>query len=146
MAKKYTRAKVEASHSTVERMNDTFPDGALMVCVTGQRSCERLIERAAAIRKPEQPFYVVHCVQTGRVFMNFVSDPQAIEFLFTCVSIVNAELAILREDNVLDALVGFADQHNVKTIVLGASPKQDGSSFADRFSSRLENVDFVVVD
>lgn len=144
MGKKYTRAKIDiapAPYSSVP------PEGnALMVCVTGQRSCERLIERAAEMRKNNQPFYIVHCVQTGRVFMNFVSDPDAIEFLFTCASLVNAELAILREDDVIEALVSFAKAHDVSTIVLGASPKQDRSSFSSRLSSRLGNVDFIIVD
>ena len=144
MAKKYPRAKIDvatAPYSTTARDRS-----ALMVCVTGQRSCERLIERGVGLRGIDQPFYIVHCVQTGRVFMNFVSDPDAIEFLFTCSSLVNAELAILREDNVTDALVNFAKTHNVDTIVLGASPKQDGRSFAANLSSRLTTVNFVIVE
>jgi K+-sensing histidine kinase KdpD len=144
MGKKYTRAKVDIAPAPYSSVAST--ENALMVCVTGQRSCERLIERAAQIRGKDQPFYIVHCVQTGHVFMNFVSDPDAIEFLFTCASLVDAELAILREDDVLDALVGFSQAHNVSTIVLGASPNQDGNSFAARFASRLGNVDFIIVD
>ncbi|MBR5948938.1 MAG: hypothetical protein IKZ82_09910 [Clostridia bacterium] len=146
MAKKYTRPTLEATRAAQERVTVNNEMGALMVCVTGQRSCERLIERGVELRGDAQPFYIVHCVQTGRVFLNFVSDPDAIEFLFTCASLVDAELAILREDDVVDALVGFAKTHNVSTVVLGASPKQDGGGFSAKFSSRLSDVDFVIVD
>lgn len=144
MAKKYPRAKIDVtgapySSSTAER-------SALMVCVTGQRSCERLIQRGVELRGEDQPFYIVHCVQTGHTFMNFVSDPDAIEFLFTCASLVDAELAILREDDVIAALVQFAEAHSVSTIVLGASPTRDGNSFSERLSSRLPNVEFVIVE
>lgn len=144
MAKKYPRAKIDVS--PLPHSSTSGSRSALMVCVTGQRSCERLIERGVEIRGEDQPFYIVHCVQTGRVFMNFVSDPDAIEFLFTCSSLVNAELAILREDDVVDALVSFAKTHNVATVVLGASPKQDGNSFTARLSTRLADVNFVIVE
>lgn len=144
MAKKYPRAKIDVAPTPY---SSAKPDGnALMVCVTGQRSCERLIQRGVELRGKDQPFYIVHCVQTGRVFMNFATDPDAIEFLFTCSSLVGAELAILREDDVVDALVGFARSHNVSTIVLGASPNQDGSSFSARLSARLGDVSFDIVE
>lgn len=144
MAKKYPRAKIDVAPTPYS--SAPSDRSALMVCVTGQRSCERLIQRGVELRGEDQPFYIVHCVQTGRVFMNFVSDPDAIEFLFTCSSLVDAELAILREDDVVDALVGFARSHNVSTIVLGASPNQDGSSFSARLASRLGDVHFDIVE
>ncbi len=146
MAKKHSRAHERLMNFSVEPASEVPQQKALMVCVTGQRSCERLIERGVSIRMPEQPFYVVHCVQTGRVFMNFVSDPEAIEYLFTCAGIANAELAILREDDVVDALVDFAQTHNVSTIVLGASPNKNAVSFSARLSARLNDVDFIIVE
>ncbi len=120
--------------------------GGLMVCVTGQHTCEKLISRAAGMRLPEQRLYCVHCVQTGRNFLNNMYEPLAIEFLFTCASLYGAELSILRADNVIDALVEFAEINRVSQIVLGASPTQGPDSFAAKLASRLTNVEFIVVD
>lgn len=120
--------------------------GALMVCVTGQRSCERLIERGAYLRRPNQPLFVVHCVQQGHNFLNYHSEPDAIEYLFTCASIIDAELSILRADNVIDALVEFAETHGVSQIILGASSNQSTDSFSARLASRLSSVDFIIVE
>lgn len=74
--------------------------GGVMVCVTGQRSCERLINHGAKRKKDDQKLFIVHCVQTGHNFMNTTFEADAIEYLFTCALLVNAELTILRADSV----------------------------------------------
>ena len=120
--------------------------GGLMVCVTGQRACERLIERGAYIRKPNQRLFVVHCVQEGHTFLNYRSEPDAIEYLFTCASVIDAELAILRAENVVDALVDFAETNGVSQIILGTSLNQGPDSFTARLAARLSAVDFIIVE
>ena len=89
--------------------------GGVMVCVTGQRSCERLINHGAKRKKDDQKLFIVHCVQTGHNFMNTTFEADAIEYLFTCALLVNAELTILRADSVMDALVDFAVEHNLRS-------------------------------
>ena len=120
--------------------------GALMVCVTGKHTCEKLLERGAHLRQPAQRLFAVHCVQTGRTFLNTAYEPLAIEYLFSLSSLFDAELTILRANNVIDALVEFAETNRVSRIVLGASPEKTGDSFVSRLSSRLPDVEFVVVD
>ncbi|MBR4436077.1 MAG: universal stress protein UspA [Clostridia bacterium] len=120
--------------------------GGLMVCVTGQRACERLIERGAYMRKPNQRLFVVHCVQEGHAFLDYRSEPDAIEYLFTCASLIDAELAILRAENVVDALVDFAETNGVSQIILGTSLNQGPGSFTVRLASRLSAVDFIIVE
>ena len=79
--------------------------GGVMVCVTGQRSCERLINHGAKRKKDDQKLFIVHCVQTGHNFMNTTFEADAIEYLFTCALLVNGELTILRANSVIHALV-----------------------------------------
>lgn len=121
-------------------------DGGLMVCVTGQHSCERLLERGAMLRRPGRKLYCVHCVQTGKNFLNTVYEPLAIEFLFSCASLFDAELTILRANNVLDALCEFALTNKVSTIVVGASPVHGPESFVAKLSARLNEIEFIVVE
>ena len=120
--------------------------GGLMVCVTGQHSCERLLELGSRVRLPGQKMYCVHCVQTGRNFLNNLYEPLAIEFLFTCSSLFDAELTILRANNVIDALVEFAQTNRVSKIVLGPSPVKDENSFSAKLSARLPDVEFYVAE
>ena len=65
--------------------------------------------------------------------------------IFSPLQNAGAELTILRENNVVDALVAFAHEHNVKTIVVGASPVESKNSFNSRFSARLPGVEFDIV-
>lgn len=120
--------------------------GGLMVCVTGQHSCEKLLERGASLRAENQKLFCVHCVQTGRNFLNNVYEPLAIEFLFTCASLYDAELTILRANSVIDALVEFAKTNKVSRIVLGASPNPGSDSFTSKLSSRLPEIEFIIVE
>lgn len=117
----------------------------VMVCVTGQRSCERLIVHGAERKVPDQKLYIVHCVQTGHNFMNTPFEADAIEYLFTAARLVGAELTILREDSVIDALVNFANVNSVGLIVLGASPQDGSDSFVRKFRMRLPETEFEVV-
>jgi len=48
--------------------------GGVMVCVTGQRSCERLINHGAKRKKDDQKLFIVHCVQTGHNFMKLMQS------------------------------------------------------------------------
>lgn len=119
-------------------MTDNSHKG-VMVCVTGQRSCERLIMHGAERSKPGEdgehlPIHVVHCAQTGHNFMNTPYEADAIEYLFTCAQVVGAELSILRADDVVDALVDYAVSNNVGVIVMGASP--DTSSYRADISEK----------
>ncbi len=118
---------------------------SLMVCVTGQRSCERLVVRGKSKLLPEQKMYVVHCVPEGKSFLGSNNDADAINYLFTVAKNAGAELTLLRENDVIDALVTFAHVHNVKTIVVGSSPVESKNSFNNRFSSRLPDVEFDIV-
>ena len=124
--------------------NPPNPNKEIMVCVTGQRSCDRLINRGMARREPNQKMHVVHCVQTGHRFMNRLNEPDAIDYLFTAAQLENANLLMLRTDNVDDALVEFAKEHDVGIIVMGASPDA-ANSIITRLQRRLPGVEFDVV-
>ena len=113
--------------------NPPNPNKEIMVCVTGQRSCDRLINRGMARREPNQKMHVVHCVQTGHRFMNRLN-----------AQLANANLLMLRTDNVDDALVEFAKEHDVGIIVMGASPDA-ANSIITRLQRRLPGVEFDVV-
>ncbi len=122
----------------------------IMVCVTGQRSCDRLMARGAE-RAAEAGggarLHVVHCVETGRKFMNATFESDAIEYLFTAAQLAGADLSLLRAENVDDALVTYATEHDVDLIILGEGsagmPMKD--HIAMRLQRRLPGVRFDIV-
>ena len=96
----------------------------IMVCVTGQHTCDRLIARGLE-RGEKADIHVVHCVETGRNFMGSPVEGDAVEYLFTAAQLAGAELILLRADDVEDALVNYAETNHINTIIRGASPKNN---------------------
>ncbi len=122
----------------------------IMVCVTNQRSCDRLMARGterAAEAGGNARLHVVHCVETGRKFMNADYESDAIEYLFTASQLAGADLSLLRAENVDDALVNYALEHDVDVIILGegASGMTRKDHIAMRLQRRLPGVSFDVV-
>ncbi len=122
---------------------------AIMVCVTGQRSCERLILHGVKRSEPgadgmRPPLYIVHCVLNGQRFMNSSDEADAIEYLFTCAQYAGAELSILRTDNVQQTLADFAHEHGVGVIILGAPGEQGehNGKFARSLQELLPEIEF----
>ena len=124
------------------------PQLSIMVCVTSQRTCERLINRGIERGGAGQAqLHVVHCVGTGRNFMNTPYEADAIEYLFTAAQLAGADLALLRADDVDDALVAYAEEHGVNLIVLGAgTPGGTKEPINLRLQRRLPGVEFDVVE
>ena len=121
-----------------------------MVCVTSQRSCDKLIARGierAGAGDPPAFLHVVHCVETGRNFMNTPYEADAIEYLFTAAQLAGAELSLVRADNVDDALVNYVENHGIQLIILGAGAAGGANRepINLRLQRRLPGVEFDVV-
>ena len=118
----------------------------IMVCVTGPRTCDKLIARGME-RSADAEIHVVHCVETGRNFMNTPYEADAIEYLFTAAQLAGAELSLVRADNVDDALVNYAENHGIQLIILGAGAAGGANRepINLRLQRRLPGVEFDVV-
>lgn len=118
----------------------------IMVCVTRQKTCDRLIARGdELIREKGGQLHIVHCVQTGRNFLGNPYEGEALEYLFTAAQLAGADLSVLRAENVEDALVEYASQNDVNTIIMGMAPTA-GESIITRLQRRLPAVAFDVVE
>ena len=130
-------------------MSDTVKKAHVMVCVTGQKSCDRLIARGVERGGEDIAIHVVHCVETGRNFMGSPYEADAIEYLFTAAQLAGAELSLLRADDVDDALVNYAKAHNITTLVMGKASERNrnsGDDIVTRLQRRLPEVEFDIVE
>lgn len=117
----------------------------IMVCVTGPRTCDKLIARGLE-RSADSDIHVVHCVETGRNFMGTPFEGDAVEYLFTAAQLAGAELILLRADNVDDALVEYAEKNGIDMIIMGSSPTNlDHETIVTRLQRRLPNVEFDII-
>ena len=114
----------------------------ILVCVTGQKHCEKLIREGAALAKQrEGRVSVVHVAAQGDVFLGNPKEGEALEYLFRAAAAQGAEMAVLRASDVLDALTDFARERQVDCVVLGVGKGRTGSEFADQLRARLPGVE-----
>ena len=81
----------------------------IMVCVTRQKTCERLIRMGEKIANHSKgELSVVHVAKMGTNFLDNPHEGEALEYLFQISKHAGADLSVLRSDNVVNTLVKFA--------------------------------------
>ena len=119
----------------------------IMVCVTRQKTCERLIElgaRLAAIHGGE--LIVAHAIRTTDCVLGNTNEAEALEYLFERASERGAEMMMVRNDDVAGSLVNLAKKHGATVVVVGATPPTEPVSFAARLRTMLPEVDVISVE
>ena len=119
---------------------------SVLVCVTGQKSCERLIVAGARIAREEGlPLNVLHVVRTGGSVLGFVNEPQALEYLLN-VSVENgASMYVRRSDDVVSSIEYAAKNEGAKVIVAGRAASYQGWDLLDELKLRLPEVRFEIM-
>ena len=114
----------------------------VLVCVTGQKTCDRLIQEGARIAgQLDGKVSVVHVAAKGAAILGNHREGEALEYLFRAADEVSAEMTVLRAADALDTLVAFADGQQADCIVVGTASGRDGDAFAQRLRARLPNVE-----
>ena len=119
----------------------------VLICVTRQRSCERLIrvgyERSKTTGgKP----YVIHVAPLGENFLGNPKEGEALDYLFHISKQVGAEMTVLRSNEVVDVLSSFSQKHNIGIIILGEPPSCQGKSdIIRKLKNKLSDVEFIIV-
>jgi len=111
----------------------------VMVCVTVQKTCERLI-RAGAILSKDGELNVVHVAQPGAALLGNANESDALEYLYHIAREYGAEMTMLRSSSAMDSIVTFARTHQIGAIVVGLSRETGDDSFARTLQGRLPDV------
>lgn len=121
----------------------------IMVCVTQQKTCERLIMYGYNLQKWEDDkLYIIHVVNEKDKFLNNSDDGEALEYLFNVSKRVGADLTVLRSKDVTKAMADFANKNEITHILMGASP--DGNDIENhklalKLKKMLPFVEFIIV-
>lgn len=117
-------------------------DYHVLVCVTRQKTCERLIQAGADLARQHGGIVsVVHVAEKGADFLGIAKEAEAIEYLYHAAKAVDAEMTVLRAKNALDTLVAFAQEQKVQAVVTGLSMGKGGADFAQALRLRLPQVE-----
>ena len=119
---------------------------SVLVCVTGQKSCERLIVAGAEIaRKENVPLNVLHVVRPGGNVLGFVNEPAALEYLLGVSVEHGASMYVRRSDDVIGSIEYAAKNEGVQALVAGRAANYNGWDLLDELKLRLPGVRFVII-
>lgn len=92
----------------------------ILVCVTVQKECERLIKRGQQeAQLSGLPLHVVH-VNTGKAILGNPDAAEALNHLYALAREFDAEMNILQGTDVIQTIVTYAKQRNAQALILGA--------------------------
>ena len=118
----------------------------VMVCVTGQKTCERLIAAGREIADAQgDALSVVHVARPGGLFLGAESESEALEYLYRKSVDFDADMTVLRAQNVVGTLVEYARENGVATIVLGTAGTRGDRDIARELEMLLPSVRVEVV-
>lgn len=92
-----------------------------MVCITQQKSCERLIRRGAELCKPQDELFVVHVVKENWRYFGKLKEADALEYLFDISKAYDATLSVFKDSDIESTLKSFAEENNTDVIIMGES-------------------------
>lgn len=120
----------------------------ILVCITQQKTCERLIRNAAELRDEYKGnLFVIHVVKNDLNFLDNAREGEALEYLFGISKSVGANLSVLKSDEIALTIATFAGENKIDCIIMGGSPsdKKENKFKADIESHLKNNVEIRVI-
>ncbi|MDD4493897.1 MAG: universal stress protein [Eubacteriales bacterium] len=119
----------------------------LLVCVTQQKTCERLIRQAAEMQeKLDGELHVLHVARVGWNFLDNNEEGEALEYLFKISKSVGANLTVLKSDNIVGSIIEYVNKNNISGIVIGEPPdKEKKRSVFYKLRNELKGAEIIIV-
>lgn len=120
--------------------------GHVLVCVTGQKTCEALIVEGARIaKKNDSQLSVLHVVKPGASLLGNATEGEALEYLYKIATEHDADMAMIRSDNVEGTIARQAEKMGVGYLVIGKSNGSKEKSFQAKIEMLLPDVEIKMV-
>ena len=118
------------------------PGENILVCITQQKACERLIINAAKLRDEYGgELYVIHVAKNEWNFLDSSKEGEALEYLFTVSKSVGADLTVLKSDDIIRTISDFVKENGIKHIIMGESANdRTENKFYKNLKNMLEGV------
>lgn len=118
-----------------------------LVCVTQQKTCERLIRKAAnLVSNTKSELFIIHVAKNYGNFLDNASEGEALEYLFSISKSVGASLTVLKSDDIVKTISDFAKDNNIGNIIMGQSPDDHKeNSFYNKLKTMLNDVEIQVI-
>ncbi len=119
----------------------------IMVCVTKQKTCQRLIDYGKQLMtSPDDSMHIIHVAESDYNFLGDSEENRALEYLYEKAREAGAELTVLKSDDVVGTLCTLVEQNDITKVVAGAANETDvASGFMYRLRLRLSGKAELVV-
>lgn len=120
----------------------------VMVCVTQQKTCERLIMSGYAKKGKDGKINILNVVNEDENFLYKTNEADALEYLFQVSKKAGADLMVIRAEDIIAAMADFAKENGVTHIVLGASPQsgdEETHPIVKKLKKYLKDVEYIIV-
>ncbi len=92
----------------------------IMICVTQQKTCDRLIRYGnELLENDEDSLFIIHVAHYEFKFLGNSKESEALEYLYEKSLDYGANLTVVRSNNVLETLVDIVNKNNITHVVLG---------------------------
>lgn len=94
----------------------------VMVCVTQQKTCERLIKYGHEfLGTDEGELFIIHVAHYQFKFLGNNQEGEALEYLYEKALEYGANLTVVRSNHVIDTLVDLVNKNDISYVVFGES-------------------------
>ena len=101
----------------------------VMVCVTQQRTCDRLIKYGHEFLGEEKgELFIIHVARYEFNFLGNSKEGDALEYLYEKALEYGANLTVVRSNNILDTLVSLIEKNKITHVIMGESGELKSSS------------------
>lgn len=113
----------------------------ILVCVTKQKECERLIDYGKNMcREQGGSLHVIHVAGLDYVFLSNSEDGRALEYLHAKAEEAGSALKIIKSDDVLETLADEVIEQNITDVIVGVTHESDGyDGFLDRLKEEVKD-------
>ena len=116
-------------------------ENKILVCVTGQLQCARLIRRGRELADVQRAdLLVLHVRTRQKTLMGSPDITAALNQLYAEARGADAEMEIIASPEVEKTITDYARTHQVTGIVIGASPRDGGPSMGERLQNLMPDV------
>lgn len=95
----------------------------VMVCVTQQKSCDRLI-RFGYEQQGTGELYIIHVTKEQEMLMGNLRWDEALDYLYEKAKEYEGTLTVMRSDSPIATLRDLVQKHHITHVVMGSS-RQD---------------------
>lgn len=94
----------------------------VMVCVTQQKTCERLIKYGSEfLGGDEGELFIIHVAHYQFKFLGNNQEGEALEYLYEKALEYGANLTVVRSNHVIDTLVDLVNKNEISYVIFGES-------------------------